>query len=272
MFKSKTFYIMSIILIILILSFAILIKTTLSLNYDMAKEANFIYSVGDNTLNPSVQSPEEYYAIQKEIKSSVTVDDFIMIQYASSIMLIVMAAFIAKFVCSEWDTGFVKNIIPLNGSRVSLVVSKNIIVLLFVLIEGIISIFVAMGSNVLVSGKVSILDFKGIIIYIGLQILLQMAFASLMILISYLFRSKSVTISIGILLGMNVHAMILNQLDKLINIANIEISNLSIINNIRILEFSSEPEIYKRVIIISTAYFLLYNILSLFRVKRVEVN
>lgn len=99
-----------------------------------------------------------------------------------------------------------------------------------------------------------------------------MAFASLMILISYLFRSKSVTISIGILLGMNVHAMILNQLDKLINIANIEISNLSIINNIRILEFSSEPEIYKRVIIISTAYFLLYNILSLFRVKRVEVN
>lgn len=276
MFKSKNFYVVNVVLIVLVLSLAILMKASIGMSYDTAKKANFFYDAADgiklDTTDPSL-TEERYYAIQKARKNSANVDEFIMFQYAGPVMVMLMTVFMAIFICSEWDTGFIKNIIPLKNSRASLLVSKNTIAFLFILLEGFISMTVAIGANLIISGKVNILEFKEIIIYIGFQLLLLMAFASLLILISYLFRSKSLTILIGFLLGqVNIHSLLLKQLDNLINLGNINLSDLSIINNMRELTFSPEIGDYKRVIVISVAYFLVYNIISLFKLKRIEAN
>lgn len=272
MFKSRSFYTLNIILILVVLSMSFLIRTTLTMDYEKAQQSNIRYHRDADKLStndPSI-TEEEYNDTITEAKDTMDVNEFMLFQYSEFMISILLAIFISIFICSELDSGFIKNIIPLKNSRISLIISKNIIVALFIVIQAGVAIVASIVSNLIISGKVNVSGLKELIIYLGLQMVLRLAFASLIIFISYLFRSKSTSISIGILLSLNVHGLFLKLLDKTINTFNFDLSKLSIVGNISIFRFS--PEDYQRIIIISIAYFLLYNITSVMRVKRMEVN
>ena len=271
MFKSKSFYFLNIVLLSISLFVGIFTAKTIMMNYEDAQDSNISWS-GEDTLssNDPLLTEKEYYEIQSDMVKNMDVQELIIIQYSYGIATILLAIFLSIMVCSELDTGFIKNIIPLKSSRASLVLSKNIIALLFIVIQIGVSLIGSIACTMLISGRVNIIDSKSLMIYLSLQALLRIAFASLIISISYMFKSKSTTMSIGIILALNVHGLFLNILDKVINISKLNLSELSIINNISRTSFSSQD--YKRVILISVIYFILYNTVSTIRVKKMEVN
>ena len=272
MFRSKNFYILNIALIVTVLSMALLIKFTLNMDFEKGQQSNISYNsqLNDSSTNDSSITEEDYHALQAEAKDSISVNEFMMFLYSEFLISMLVVIFLSLFVCSEWDSGFIKNLIPLKSSRISLIISKNITLSLFIIIQGMISFIASIISNLLVSGRVNIFDFKELMIYLGLQILLKLAFGSFIILISYLFRSKATSISVGILLSLKFHGLFLNVLDKVINISKFNLSELSIIGNSNIINFS--PNDYKRIIIISIVYFILYNLISIIRVRKMEIN
>lgn len=263
---------LSIAIIIIAISFSILVRITLNVDYESARRSSidYSYSVDGNMINTGdpALTEEEYYMIQEAMQEDLGVGDFIQLLYSASTVLLVI--FISIFVSSEWDSGFIKNIIPLRNSRYHLLISKNIIVFLFILIQGIISFGSAVAANLVFSGKVDIPEFKKLIIFMGLQFLLRLAFGSFLILISHLSKSKAITISIGILLAVNIHGKLIELLDRIIPISKLSLAKLSLINNMKMLEINLD--IHQRIIIISIVYFMVYTIISLFRIRTVEVD
>lgn len=272
MLKSKTFYRLNIALLVITLSMALLMSFVLTRDYESGQNSGVSVQIDEDkpaTNDPSI-TEEEYKLIQKEEKDNMNVNQFMLFQYSEPLISILMTIFIAIFICSEFDTGYIKNLVPLKNSRMSLVVSKNIVVALFVIIQSIVAFIASVGGNLIVSGKINILEPKELLAYLSFQILLRIGLGSLLILISYLFRSKSASMSIGILLSVNLHGIFLNILDKAANNLNFDLSSLSIVGNTIIGKFGSED--YKRVIILSISYFILYNIISIIRVKKLEIN
>lgn len=272
MFHSKSFYILNIALVVVVLFMAVVMKVTLNMDFEAAKQSNLRFHMDENSVSTNDPSltEEEYNEMLKDLRESMNVNEFITFQYSEFLISILLAIFIAIFICSESNTGFIKNIIPLKNSRVNLVVSKNIVVFIFVIIQGVIGVLSAMVSNLIVSGKINFLDFKELMIYLGLQMFLRMAFGSLLILLAYLFRSKASSMSIGILLSVNIHGIFLNMLDKVAHVFKIDLSRISLAENMAIPRFNSND--FKRVIIISLMYFIIYNIASIVRVSRMEIN
>ena len=271
MFKSKSFYILNLVLILLTLFFASIMAITLNREYEAAQESTITMTRDAKTLDgkdPTL-TEEEYYALQEEFKEGMNVDEFITMIYSQQFLLVLLAIFIGLFICSEWDTGFIKNIIPIRNSRYSLIISKIIIVLLFILTQAVFAIIGSFIANYVISGDIKILNSNVLIKYIGVQTLLNMAFASLLVFISYLFRNKALSMSIGIMLAVNIHGIFLNLIDKVIDSASFSLSDYTIIGNILTTYDSSD---YKRAVIVSIIYFLIYNILSIIRTKSVEVN
>lgn len=271
MLKSKSFYLLNIILIFITLTVGIVIKINISKNYQDAKESNITWSDKDSlsTGDPSL-TEEQYNKMQEKTINELDIKEFMTMQYSQGITLTLMAIFLALIICSELDTGFIKNIVPLKNSRTSLLLSKTILSIVFILIQAAIGLGISIISTILLSGKINVLKPKELLVFLALQILLSIAFSSLIIMISYLTKSKSAAIAAGILLSLNVHGLFLNLLDKIINISKINVSQLSIVNNSRMYLF--EQADYKRIILISLAYFILYNIISTIRVRKMEIN
>lgn len=272
MFKSKNFYIVNVILILVVISLGLLLNFVSNMDYEDAQKGSVNLSVNNNEIDADNTSlrEEDYYTMQEELKENMDVKEFLSMQYSSGLASILIVIFIALFVCSEWDSGFIKNIIPLKNSRTSLLLSKNVIIVMFIIIQAIIALISAMISSFIITGKFNNFVFKELMIYMGIQIIIRIAFSSLLILISYMFKSKSTSMSIGILLALNIHGLFLTLVNKVVSIGKLDISKLSLIGNTSIVEFAIGD--YKRIIIISIVYFLLYNIVSTVRIKKMEIS
>lgn len=276
MFKSKSFYLINIALIVIVLTFGILLRITLSMDYEAGKDSSF--SLGTRTsdikTNDNEITEEQYYAIIEEMKGTIKMSAFLDFQYSKAVIATLLSIFISIFVCSESDTGFIKNLIPIRNSRIKLVASKILVTSIFIIIQGIIAVLVSIVTNFIAVEKVSEIPFEKLIRYMSLQMMLVITFGSLIILISYLFRSKSISIIIGILLSVNIHGNLLNMLDKVINKSNINLTKLSLINNMSLIGENNLANLnnYKSIIIISIIYFILYNLISIIRVRNMEIN
>ena len=269
-FRSRSFYILHLILLVIVLAAGIAIKYDVSRDYETAKASNIALRDEDtSTSDESFFTEEEYIQMQQESIQEMDVKEFMTIQY-SGITLMLMATFLAIFVCSELDTGFIKNITPLKHSRSSLVLSKSIVAILFIVIQAAIVFGGSLFSTILLSGKIDVVHPKELAIYVGLQMILATAFASSIILIGYLTKSKAATMSAGILFSLNVQGLFLSLFDQLINRSSIRFSQLSIINNARMSVFESTD--YQRVLLISIVFFFFYNIISTIRVRKMEID
>lgn len=276
MFKSKSFYALMIALLVILLGFSTLLKISLSQDYEEGKNSSWSLETETSNMKTNDRgiTEEQYYAIIEEMKESMSMAEFINFQYGSPVIAVLLSIFIAIFICSESETGFIKNLIPIRNSRINLVLSKILVILIFTIIQGAVAVLAAIAANFIVVGKIGEIAYEEIMKYMGLQMMLLMGFGGLMTLVSYLFRSKAISMTIGILLSVNIHGQLLGMLDKIINASKIEFTKLSLIGSRNMIgqdELASLGNC-KSIIIISIIYFVLYNVISIIRVKKMEVN
>lgn len=263
MFKSRNFYLINLVFILITLAVGIIVKVDVSRDYEAAQAYNTAMEE-ENSL-----TEDEYYTMQEEAIIEQDVKEFMSIHY-SSITMLTLAVFLAIFVCSELDTGYIKNIIPLKTSRTNLLVAKNVVSFVFILVQMVLGFGTAMFSTFLLSGKINISNPRELVIYLGFQILLAMSFAASIILLSYLTKSKAAVMTIGVLLAVNVQSLFLGLLDAFVNTSQVSLAQFSVITNSRLPVF--DPNDYQRVLLISIGYFIVYNVLSMIRLKRLEIT
>lgn len=272
MFKTKSMHICHIVLVAIVVLFGILISAVVNMDYETGKNAGFRLTISDESGPENMQemSEETYYEMLDGLKEEMNVNEFISMQYSGIMASILMIIFLGIFICSELEIGFIKNIIPIRNSRISLIVSKNIVIFIFLIIQAIVGFGAAIIASILVSGTVKILAPILIIKYLGIQIILRMAFASLLILISYLFKSKALSITIGVLLTMDIHGMVLQLLDKVIASDKIKLLSLSLVNHMKRANINEKNP--ARMIILALVFIILYNFTSMMVVRKMDIH
>lgn len=270
--KSKTLYVVQISLISLMLVLALFMRVSLSRDYETGKESSigFNSEVSDKQTNSPDISEEEYYLIQNSIKDDLNVESIVSATYKSPVMLILLTIFMALFIGSELESGYIKNIVPLTNSRPSLVISKSIIATAFIIIQAIVLFLGSIIASYIITGKLEIANINPVLYYASLQMLLLVAFSSLLTLIGYLFKSTTLTVGIGILLSFNIIGRLLNIVDGLFNVLKGNLSKLVIVGNSVLDSFGANE--YWRIIIVCVVYFVIYNIVTIIWVKKMEVK
>ena len=270
--KSKTLYVVQISLISLMLVLALFMRVSLSRDYETGKESSigFNSEVSDKQTNSPDISEEEYYLIQNSIKDDLNVESIVSATYKSPVMLILLTIFMALFIGSELKSGYIKNIVPLTNSRPSLVISKSIIATAFIIIQAIVLFLGSIIASYIITGKLEIANINPVLYYASLQMLLLVAFSSLLTLIGYLFKSTTLTVGIGILLSFNIIGRLLNIVDGLFNVLKGNLSKLVIVGNSVLDSFGANE--YWRIIIVCAVYFVIYNIVTIIWVKKMEVK
>lgn len=270
--RSKTLYVVQISLISLMLVLALFMRVSLSRDYETGKESSigFNSEVSDKQTNSPDISEEEYYLIQNSIKDDLNVESIVSATYKSPVMLILLTIFMALFIGSELESGYIKNIVPLTNSRPSLVISKSIIATAFIIIQAIVLFLGSIIASYIITGKLEIANINPVLYYASLQMLLLVAFSSLLTLIGYLFKSTTLTVGIGILLSFNIIGRLLNIVDGLFNVLKGNLSKLVIVGNSVLDSFGANE--YWRIIIVCAVYFVIYNIVTIIWVKKMEVK
>lgn len=270
--KSKSLYVIQISLISLMLVLALFMRVSLSRDYETGKESSigFNSEVSDKQTNSPDISEEEYYLIQNSIKDDLNVESIVSATYKSPVMLILLTIFMALFIGSELESGYIKNIVPLTNSRPSLVISKSIIATAFIIIQAIVLFLGSIIASYIITGKLEIANINPVLYYASLQMLLLVAFSSLLTLIGYLFKSTTLTVGIGILLSFNIIGRLLNIVDGLFNVLKGNLSKLVIVGNSVLDSFGANE--YWRIIIVCAVYFVIYNIVTIIWVKKMEVK
>lgn len=263
MVKSRSFYAITFAFFIITLAIGAVMKVNVTRDYELTQ------SLVENFSEEDMLSEEEYTAKQEEFIVEQDVKKILGIQY-SGITMLIIAMFLAIFICSEFDSGYIKNMIPLENSRPRLLIAKNVVAFIFILIQTIIGLIGAMFSSVLLSGKLNIPNLRELLIYLVFQMILAMTFAALIILLSYFTKSKAAVISIGFLLVFDVQSSLLRFLDNFLNISKMSLTELSIVAHSQQGEFTANN--YQTILLIAVSTFIFYNIISLIRLKRLEIN
>lgn len=272
MFQSKSFYALNFVLFIGTLILAAFLSFNLNRDYEVGKDSSIAINFESSTraTNSPDITEEEYYFIQDELKAGLDVQEILTFQYTSPVVLVLLSAFIGLFIGSELDSGFIKNIIPLSTSRRSLVVSKNVVSFVFILIQaGVAFVSSALGA-IIVKGSVGAINYPSLLKYLSIQVFLLLAFSSLLIFIAYLFKSKTLSVSVGIILSFNVIGTVLKVVDSFFDLFTTGLSKLTIVGNTVLPAFNLSD--YTRLGLIILAYFFIFNILSIIRVKKMEID
>lgn len=126
----------------------------------------------------------------------------------------ILGIVVCIFVCHDYNSGFIKNILSLHRKRWQYIVSKVITVGIMNLFYLGLSFGFCLLLNALFDGLVPLTDAGDILYYLSLSWLLTTAFAALFILIITISRSTSAGVLSSILLGAGIVVILAMTLTK----------------------------------------------------------
>ncbi len=199
------------------------------------------------------------------VKESITLQDEVTVMASSGIMLLFTGIFVVIFVCGESTSGFIKNLVSSTKRRSYIIVSKTVVMSVFVLFELLVMlVMTGIASSIFLDNMT--FDFSGKLFqYLGLLFLLHTAFAVVIILISVLTRSVAISMIISICLCTGIGALIIDFISG-IKIAGHQIAaklpDYLITTNVQSLRSTPSSEMIIRVISVSAIAIIVYNVIS----------
>ncbi len=269
MIKTKSFYVILMIIVVFMLFGSYMIDQDLSTLKEMAKDAELQTDQAagngadtDKNVNLGIS-----FDATPLMQDNITLLDEASVMLSSAILLFFTGIFAVLFVCGENSTGFIKNIISCTKKRRYVILSKTVVMSIFVVLETIILLIaLSIGSSIFhnsVSMKLS-LSFR-FLQYVGLQCLLHIAFAIIIIMISVIVRSTAISMMISIGLSSGLGSLIISYLSML-KIGSFHVGeNLVkyfVTTNVQALTSQFTKDMGIRVLMVSLAAILLYNIIS----------
>lgn len=214
MFKTKSMYV-----IWLVMAAGILFTTGLSAGemktYSMEeKQEMYEYATGQ-TESENVNLGMDV-TVPTKPGEEVSVFDLFYANIKGKFIALFMVIFAILYSTADMTSGFVKNIAGQVRNREGLVISKAVSLFLYTILTLLLFTGAQMLSNALFFDEFVFGPAKEFFQYAGLQILLHFALLMIVMCIAVVLRNNVISMTIGVLLCMNVLVIFYSFLDRLI--------------------------------------------------------
>ena len=203
--------------------------------------------------------------------------DFMEVQIASGIFLVISAIFVSIYVYADLENGFIKNIAGQVQNKWMLIVSKMIAIAVQNLI-----MFMTLGVVMFIAGKIcfgeqfvigSLLD---VVKVMGGQYLLHMAFATLVLALCIVFNSSGLSMTLGVLIGCRTATLIYFAINKLVqkvfDKTDFNIGKYAIETNIYSYSGAMEHEAMIKALLLGVIYIVISALVAAMVVQKRDVK
>lgn len=208
MFRTRGLYI-----IWIIMAVALIYTTKLS-----TLEYETIQQIGQETTAEEEEMVNIGMSVMlpTEPGEEVTVYDVMYANAGGEFLGLFIVIFAVLFSTADINSGYVKNIAGQVKNRGNLILSKALLLMLFVAMTLLGTTVIQILSNYLVFGNLEWGNIKEFCLYMGTQTVLHCALALIVMAISVILKNNAVSMVIAICLTMNVMMVLYSGIDKII--------------------------------------------------------
>lgn len=203
----------------------------------------------------------------------VATDTLIVNNIQSKLLLIFLVVFLVGYITAETKSGFLQHIATTKENRRKIILSSMIMALIFTVLQFICAVASIIITSNFAFGYLNIVNFDKLIMFLVLEILLQVSFASFVLMLIIVTRNRIVSVVVGLLSS----AGLLQVIDPLVQSVmgrtrDFSIMPYSIVGNIGTVSINGTMEVFIRAIVIMLITLFIYSLISVcwFEKKDVE--
>lgn len=214
MFRTKSFYVVSLILMASIVFTTSLVEDEMKSFTKEELQEQYEYATGQKEEEPvnfglTVTTPTEP-------GKDVSVFDLFYANLKGKFIALFIVIFTVLYSSADMTSGFIKNIAGQVRSRGNLVVAKAVALFVYVVLTILFFAGVQSVSNMIFFDSFVWGPWKEFLIYGGLQIVLHFAYALIAMCITILLRNNVISMLIVVCMCMNIAGMFYGVVDKVV--------------------------------------------------------
>lgn len=226
------------------------------------------YSVGIQ-----VAAPDEWYAEGYKVPA----EDIVSLSISSQMILVFIVIFIGVLINGEYKSGFLKSIAGQIPKRQNLILSKLVSLIAFSFVLLLVFFITTLISATLFFGYLNIVSLMNLITLFGIQMLLHVAFGTVIILLATATRSGVATTAVGLCVSTGVGALILMGvtaiLSKIVDLKEgFQLSNYTLSTNVGAISYNSPDGDIVRALIVAISFIAVSLISSAIIMKKRDIN
>ena len=211
------------------------------------------------------------------INGPIDAGELISSQLKSGILTLLVVIFTAIFVTAELKCGYLKNIAGQFPNREKLILSKLIVIALQVfLMMALFSAVILLSGMIFWNGRIVPGSLPWFCAFFGVQYLLHLGFASVILLLSGLTYSSAFSMTVGILACCGILVPIYSLINRVISQIrpgwNFDISRYMLDGNINMVGIGASSGLAFRSAMVGCAFTVICAILSMVIIKKRDIR
>lgn len=203
----------------------------------------------------------------------VATDILIVNNIQSKLLLIFLVVFLVGYITAETKSGFLQHIATTKENRRKIMLSSMIMALIFTVLQFICAVASIVITSNFTFGYLNIINFDKLIAFLVMEILLQVSFASFILMLIIVTRNRIVSVVIGLLSS----AGLLQVIDPLVQTImsrtrDFSIMPYSIVGNIGTVSINSTTEVFIRAIVIMLMSLCIYLLISVYWFEKKDIE
>lgn len=203
----------------------------------------------------------------------VATDILIVNNIQSKLLLIFLVVFLVGYITAETKSGFLQHIATTKENRRKIMLSSMIMALIFTVLQFICAVASIVITSNFAFGYLNIINFDKLIAFLVMEILLQVSFASFILMLIIVTRNRIVSVVIGLLSS----AGLLQVIDPLVQTImsrtrDFSIMPYSIVGNIGTVSINSTMEVFIRAIVIMLMSLCIYLLISVYWFEKKDIE
>ena len=185
--------------------------------------------------------------------------------------------FISLFLGGAYKAGYDKNLIVANGNRSILFLSRFCVIAFYDLVMLIMMLISTLIADVMFTGSVSMTSDGSFLRYIIVSYILLLAFSSVVMAVTIVTRSAAAGNTVGIFLCIGTVSMVCAVVDYILIKylgfpGTFRIADITLSQNMTVLNLNSDNSIYTRAVICSLVYLIASVISSFVVIEKRDIN
>lgn len=189
---------------------------------------------------------------------------------SGGLLMMLILIFVGITITSEFNSGFIKNVLTAQTSRTAYFASKMITIFIASSVLTLLGVGVSLICFTAFGLKFAVSPFGEILVWTALTILLILAMASLVALVSWLTRSKVAAVLVAVFVGSGLLVSLVSAVLALFPKLQ-EIPNFTLYNTLGSLRVNIESSDLTQTILVGCGFLLLYSVASFVVLKKKDI-
>lgn len=266
MVRMKSFYV-----VLLILMFFFGSSIYLAIGQESFLEAN----PEEQQKVEDMASSNERVDIGMSVSTDVSAEEGTMVDWlkmniSAGLMFLLVTIFLVVFVCSEYSAGFLKNTVSQINNRAYLYIGKLVVSFVFIVVGYVAAVLSIILGSLIAIQTVNIGDWKDILMYCGMTLLIQWALSAIIIFFCTLTRSTAFSMVIGICISLNMFALVYMLIDKIA--PSLHAFEYSLVNQLAQVPTVMAGATLSKPILLALVYAIVFSIANCALLNKIDVK